>query len=335
MSGRRARARSLAAHARSNVAVAMLHRFSTDPPDASWVEPRALARDLEQLREAGFTLASLRDVVAALAAGEWLPPTLVVTVDDGYADFTELAAPALAAIGCPVSIFPTSGFVDGELWFWWDQVEHVLAHGAVRDVVLELDGEAVPVDADGSTDGAPLVERLKRVPDEQLRSAITRLAELRNVEVPEAPPDRYRPTTWAALRSAPGSVEVGPHTITHPILAQVDGARATRELGESYRRVEAELGARALPVACYPNGTPDSFGDRDVAIAVACGLVGGVTATPATALPAGEPGADIYRIPRFAWSARLVQLAARPRLFGITVAAYDAARHGRSLARRG
>src|SRR4051812_17387456 len=48
--------------------------------------------------------------------------TVSITLDDGYADSAEIAAPLLEQAGVPATLFVTSGVITGESEFWWDQL---------------------------------------------------------------------------------------------------------------------------------------------------------------------------------------------------------------------
>lgn len=60
-----------------------------------------------------------------------------------------------------------------------------------------------------------------------------------------------------------GLVDIGAHTLTHPILANETDLRAEEEICSSITRLEAMLGHPVLTFA-YPNGVPGvNFGARE------------------------------------------------------------------------
>jgi hypothetical protein len=106
--------------------------------------------------------------------------------------------------------------------------------------------------------------------------------------------------TWDDVRAcARRGVTFGPHTVSHPILAQLDDQQSAFEMLESWRRVCAETDA-TVPVFCYPNGGPDDFTDRECRVLQREGFAAGVTAVQqyvdghAIAPPLGR-----FRLPRF------------------------------------
>lgn len=80
------------------------------------------------------------------------------------------------------------------------------------------------------------------------------------------------PLSWGELRRlGDAGWEVGSHTCSHPFLSRLDQAELERELGESRRRVEQELGRPCRSLA-YPYGDHD---ERVVRAAAAAGYQAG------------------------------------------------------------
>ena len=97
------------------VPILTYHEISA-PPEAAFsrlaVTPQAFAKQLEYLVEHGFTTFTVSAITGALAAGAPLPERAVVlTFDDGFADFHERALPLLRRYGCTGTLFVTTGWV--------------------------------------------------------------------------------------------------------------------------------------------------------------------------------------------------------------------------------
>ena len=96
------------------VPILMYHEISARPDTASKlaVSPQALAGQLEYLASHGFSTLTASAVAAALAARAALPERAVVlTFDDGFADFHERALPLLRRYGCTATLFVTTGWI--------------------------------------------------------------------------------------------------------------------------------------------------------------------------------------------------------------------------------
>ncbi|MGH3570851.1 MAG: polysaccharide deacetylase family protein [Pseudonocardiaceae bacterium] len=98
------------------VPVLLYHSVSADP--APWiapytVTPQVFARHLELMAASNRTPLTVSHLVDALAGREKLPPRpLLVTFDDGFADFAD-AASMLAARDMPSTLYVTTGVLRG------------------------------------------------------------------------------------------------------------------------------------------------------------------------------------------------------------------------------
>ena len=291
---------------RGRATILMLHRFREAEHEHAGADPRDIARHLEWLRKHGYPLMSLADASRALVAGEPLADgAVIVTVDDGYADFVRAGLDVFARYDCPVTVFLVSGFLDGQLWLWWDQVEYacltssrqgadIAIAGATRRVTLGDPGQRRHLARD-------LSETLKPLPDAQRRKAVTDIAAVLEVALPVTAPASWAPMTWDDARAAAGrGASFGAHTTAHPVLSRTDDAASAHEITESWSRVRAEV-KDAVPVFCYPNGTPADFGAREIRTLEAAGFESAVSTIPGYA---GHPLGDWrWRLPRFSWPA--------------------------------
>jgi peptidoglycan/xylan/chitin deacetylase (PgdA/CDA1 family) len=87
------------------------------------------------------------------------------------------------------------------------------------------------------------------------------------VALPQTPPDEFGPIAWAEAREMQANgIEIGSHTMTHPILTRVSDERLRSELQESRSRLEEVL-RRRIEQFCYPNGDHDERVRTEVAMA--------------------------------------------------------------------
>ncbi|MEO8623417.1 MAG: polysaccharide deacetylase family protein, partial [bacterium] len=121
-----------------------LHRFERDETNDSMTSVGALRAQLAYLRKQHYSLVSLSSLVSELAAHRAPPRNAIAfTVDDGYADFRDLAAPVFAEFDCPVTVFATTGPIDRTMWFWWDRIEYAFDNAPVRRLDTNIGGHAV------------------------------------------------------------------------------------------------------------------------------------------------------------------------------------------------
>ena len=294
----------------------MLHRVRRQQDGCDWdgQEVASLRRAFAFLRRSRhYRLVQVEEFFdpAAMDVGaDGIP--VAITFDDGYHDQLEIAGPALAEFDIPATVFITSGFVDGELWMWWDQVRYAIQRTECTTFAMnEIPGPSLHWDSDGHSRDraiALLTECLKRVPDEHRRVVMERLSHALDVEIPSRPPSSFAPTDWRTMREweALGLVKFAPHTRSHPILSRTEAGAARAEVEQSWRRLVEELAAPS-PVLAFPNGTAEDFGTRDLAIVAQAGLLGSVSTLPGLVRLGGEASAGTV-LPRYALPDDLARL---------------------------
>ena len=97
-----------------HLAILCYHDVSNDSnAPGLTVSPEFLRRQIRASRAAGWTFVSLQQVIESRSHPERLPPrALVMTFDDGYRSFRELALPILRAERVPVTLAVITGFVE-------------------------------------------------------------------------------------------------------------------------------------------------------------------------------------------------------------------------------
>ena len=98
-----------------SVPILMYHAVAENPSAATRrlsVTPRSLDEQIAFLVDRGFTGMTFSDLADAFEAGKALPERpVVLTFDDGYADFASAAWPILRRYDFPATVFVTSGWI--------------------------------------------------------------------------------------------------------------------------------------------------------------------------------------------------------------------------------
>lgn len=286
----------------------MLHRFADPAHGIEGRDPASVRRVLEYLRRERDQIVLLGELFERLAGhGPPADRTVCFTQDDGTLDQATIAAPLFAEYDAPVTRFVVTDYLDGKLWLWWDQVEHLFEHTQRRSAEVSLGGKALRFTWENTAEKAraqeDFTQRCKRVPDPEKHAGIARLAAALEVPLPESS-QRYAPMTWDQLRACEArGMSFGSHTVTHPLF-MTDDAQSERELTVAWQRVCAEAKS-PVPIFCYPNGLPEDFGPREVATLTRLGFRGAVTALP-------QRYARVSEFPR---RRRLAVFGAAPRFF--------------------
>jgi peptidoglycan/xylan/chitin deacetylase (PgdA/CDA1 family) len=242
---------------RRRILVLTYHRF-TDAPCPGRTSAANLAAQLDYL-SSHYTVLPLSVVARRLEEGRPLPPaTAAITIDDGYSDFYEIAWPELRRRKMPATIFSVTDFVDGNRWIWTDRLPFLLSRTHADQIGVSVASLRVSAELNGESSRRQLARRLnsllKQQPDEVKDRLIDQIAAQCLVALPGQPPAGNRSCTWEQLREMESSgIEVGSHTVTHPVLTHVTADQLRRELEDSRRRLEDMLGHR-VTLFCYPNG---------------------------------------------------------------------------------
>lgn len=235
-----------------------------------------LARQCEHIRRY-FKPVPLSFVAESLRTGSPLPDySVAVTVDDGYRDFILHGQPVFSQYEIPVTVFLITGFIDGELWPWWDQLTYMFRR--TQQTTVPFAGTDLPIAGDLLRVIDRVAKALKRMPNSERFEVIGKLQQSLAVELPKHVPSEYEPLRWDEVRrlSAMG-VEFGCHTRTHPILSQVsDQDQLREEIAGSKQRLDEHLGFPSLHFA-YPNGRCTDYDERTVAAVKQCGFASAVT----------------------------------------------------------
>jgi peptidoglycan/xylan/chitin deacetylase (PgdA/CDA1 family) len=185
-------------------------------------------------------------------------PSVLVTFDDGYRSYHDLAYPVLKQYGIPAVVFLVTGLVDEPGVLWTDRIQW--ASFASRRTTLNLpwyeDCRTIHL-TDRATRQAFAVavrQYLKTIPDEE---RVARVDELLDI-LGDAPPRARQMMSWEEVRRTMDLTTYGGHTHTHCILSRLDRAGATREIATCRDRIAAETGSRPLSFA-YPNGSPADY----------------------------------------------------------------------------
>jgi peptidoglycan/xylan/chitin deacetylase (PgdA/CDA1 family) len=282
-----------------------LHRFEPVESETNMLSVHALRSELEYLRKQNYALVSLASIVDGLTKQRLPPPNAVAfTVDDGYADFRDLAAPVFAAFDCPVTVFATTGPIDRTMWFWWDRIEYAFDTSRARRLEMKVGDEIVSyrwkTRAEARAAGVDFTERMKCVTAQERLDGVDRVCAALDVDTSGPRPPAYETMTWEDFRrlSSTGLVDVGPHTVTHPILSRLAADQIAWEIRESWRRLRAEC-PNAVPIFCYPNGTPADYTPETMSAVRRAGLTAAVTTTPGHIGRLSSDPDERYRLPRF------------------------------------
>jgi peptidoglycan/xylan/chitin deacetylase (PgdA/CDA1 family) len=210
-----------------------------------------------------FHIVSVGDVIAAfngetpLATGAAL-----ITFDDGYRNNLALAAPLLKKYGVPAVVHVSTAYMGSNQTLWPEEV--VTRILCWPEQTLRMPGEdrsaAVPSNPGERRAFAEGVrESCKQVPNRDKELYLCYLRRHMTEEADEAARELFGFMNWDEVRQlADFGVEIGSHTVNHPILTRCDPGELNSELRESKREIELQTGKPCRAIA-YPNGGLEDF----------------------------------------------------------------------------
>lgn len=278
------------------VVVLTYHSFSETMGYLNMAVPTSLFE--EQMRY-------LQDTFQAQTLSGWLSSedksqlssddVVIITVDDGYADNYE---PLLAAAdrGVPSTLFITTGCIDtAEPTSVW--MVMLAIHYASADAIdLRSEGLGVlPIKTVGDKEEAirRIDAYMKPLSSQHRYGVLEQLLERAGNKEVVKQLARTAMLDWGQIvKLHSRGVEIGAHSITHPVLSRWDAETVNREVVGSIQRLKQQIGVEQVTFA-YPYGGECEVNDEVVDLCKRSG------ARAAVMLTDGDPKHyDLFRIPR-------------------------------------
>lgn len=291
---------------RAALLVLIYHRVPAEPDPLLPSEPdaRRFAAHMDLLASL-FNVLPLSEAAARLKDGSLPARAACITFDDGYTNNLEVAAPILKARNLPATVFVATGFIGGGR-MWNDTIIET-----VRAAKDELDLSKFALGAYALTSVAArratinaLIGKLKYLEPAERLQRVNEVAEHVGVELPA-----NLMMSAARIRALHvAGIEIGAHTVNHPILTRLDDERSRTEILSSKRLLE-EIIASPVTTFAYPNGRPSQdYEARHVRLVRECGFASAVS----TAWGTASQGSDVLQLPRLApWDRTAARFAVR------------------------
>ena len=242
---------------RAKLPVLMYHRFS-QTEEYGKTSRNTLEAHLKYLTR-HYKVISLREAVARISDGGRMPEgAAVITVDDGYRDFYEVAFPLFKQFEVPATLYVVTDFIGGKCWIWTDVARFIVTRSEKDKIDLSIGERTIKRNLDGLESrlsaAAEVNSELKKLPDDRKDEILTAIAGSMSVTVPTLPPTNYAPLDWEKARELQANgIDIGSHTVSHPILTNVDSPRLAAEIQTSKAEIKDKLQKEEVHF-CYPNG---------------------------------------------------------------------------------
>ncbi len=209
-----------------------------------------------------YNLVSYQDIVDSIYNGKVLKNACHLSVDDGWRSTYDIIFPVMKKHHVPFTIFVSPEITKSERNFWYYDVklydEIKLKDKLVADGLFKKRVEKFPID---------LI--LKELPIDAIYQFLENFRTQNGLPLPER---AFINENELKEMHQSGLVEVGAHTMIHPILSNETKERAEKEISESIRGLHNILN-KEITAFAYPNGLRNiDFSEREFLILKSCGI---------------------------------------------------------------
>lgn len=254
-----------------------------------------------------FSVMSLPDAVRSLKQGTLPRRACCVTFDDGYADNLTVALPILEKYGLTATVFVATGYIDGGCMFN-DAVIEIIANTSLP--VLDFSDLGLESYDMGSIESrrvcaVKILKKTRSLPPEERNGIVKKMAFIAGNH---ALPNDLMLTRIQLVELSRRGIEIGGHTVTHPVLTSLSDCQAQAEIAQGKQTLENWIGK---PVRCfaYPVGLPGrDFMPVHATMVRELGFEIAVT----TANGVANSQSDSIQLPRLMpWGSSLIKFGAR------------------------
>ena len=242
-----------------------------------------------------FSIVSLDDIAEGRIGSDNSKYCVAITFDDGYRDNFTYAFPILKELGIPATIYLATGHIGTNQLPWYDQVCLAFKLSVRPFLRLRLAGAPEgPLQSKQSR--LSLLEQvldwLRELDDETWQKAMRELFEVLGVPSSLSLPNYM--LNWDEVRQMKNhKISFGAHTVTHPVLSRLTGARLRDEITRSKNTIEQKIQTEVRHFA-YPFGRPIHFSDEAKHVIEQSGFKTAVT----TVYGFNKPGDDPFALKR-------------------------------------
>lgn len=197
----------------------------------------------------------------------------VITFDDGYLDNYTEALPILKKHSVTAVFYLTTTFLDSNQITWWDEISYLLRKSSGK--VYQLPNSASEYILERNNIDNVIRKIMADIKQSKNLSIATALDDIRmkfplaKVELSAENYQLFMNWTHAKELLRQG-MEIGSHTLTHPILSQLDTEQHKKEIVDSKVILEERLKCNINSIA-YPVGRNYCYNEQTLEFAAAAG----------------------------------------------------------------
>ena len=235
--------------------------FDTFKPNVS-ATPTVFNQHLSYLKKR-FNLVTAREIAGWMHGKNKLPPNAaLITFDDGYYDNLAEAYPLLKAHQLSALIFLTTDFVGKLKPSYWDTAAYCFYHTQQDYLQSPLTGlDHWENEFEKESVMIRWIEKAKTLLESEKSVMVQKLPGLLGVDIPDGTFSKLFLTSSQVRDLINNGIEIGSHTVSHPILTCIPVEQVRTELTQSKNWIEEETG-RMVDYFAYPNGQTTDFNEQ-------------------------------------------------------------------------
>jgi peptidoglycan/xylan/chitin deacetylase (PgdA/CDA1 family) len=223
-----------------------------------FVSKNTFSSHMEFLKS-NFKILSLDELVQRIETGQSLKSCCSITFDDGWIDNFANAFPVIKKYQVPATIFLATNFIGTEKLFWPEELCLYLQQQqknklsfpdsikrVVKNEVVLKENDIKLLDR--------IIENVKKLDPDERKNIIRELRSTSSIKTPKRLLINWHEAK-TMLKS--GLINFGAHTANHVILDQVSLSQAEKEIIQSRKDIDKNLGLQTHHFA-YPNGNYNS-----------------------------------------------------------------------------
>lgn len=255
-----------------NIAVLMYHRV-IDSRYNFWklnVSPETFEKHIKYISENYKVLRLEEEWDSIVEAGQ---KYVVITFDDGYVDNYQFALPILEKYHVPATIFVSTGLMDTDEMYWWDELEKIFM---IDNYIGEFtfDGVLYKIIDSNDREKACIAIRnnIKNMNLMEQRNSMGKLRSVLGLEQSYTSELRCVNTSEFIKMAASPYITIGGHTKSHLSMGSMHSKEILRsEIEESQAMLEKKIGKK-IEVFAYPFGGKEDCCDIADQIIAGCGV---------------------------------------------------------------
>jgi peptidoglycan/xylan/chitin deacetylase (PgdA/CDA1 family) len=242
----------------------------------------------------------LKTMVSARSDSDLPKRPVSITFDDGYVDNLKTAAPLLDRFAIPATMFLTTGYFSAGREYWWDELDRlILGSSALPEtLIIQSSGRShrwrcnscTSCTSNQHSDSFWRAWEPPPGPRQELYRSLYEFLICLSLEEKYSVLDQIRRLAAAAEESRPGYrtvsdtearelstnryIEIGAHTITHPVLSSLPVSEQRNEIESSKAALERIVGKPVTSFA-YPYGKRFHYSKATTSLVRDCGFVCG------------------------------------------------------------